>query len=213
MKRRSPLIYLVGGLVILCGCVAASSIFTNRSSSPATNSAPVAASTEVAAEPTAVPTIGATDTPAPTAAPTNTSSPADALTQAAQSVCGANFMDATYNPGAISIVRCKLGDGFSDELIVAGSLMNLADLTTKTMPDPELATLRLVLMGQFKDEYGNLSELPAFAYVMPRALYEKVNWQNILRQDLGKLLQANSDGSDVAVHPAWRENWQAYIAK
>lgn len=201
--------------VIIFGCIGLTALgvianlINGGTASRETAKAPQRAIAEATSQPiAAVPAATFTaSAPEVTSAPASVS---DLIAAAASKACGDRVIKVEHTATQTSI-DCKLGDNLTDNMIVGGATLDLYELTQAIMPYEEVKSLQFRLIGDFKDKYGNESQLPAFGFRVPKALYKKINWKNTLNRDFCKLLADGADGSAAVVHPAWRELWRAWL--
>jgi hypothetical protein len=173
----------------------------------------------VSATPEAVPTATATIQPTaePTLTPIAPETPQQRIERIAKKICGDRLIEAVKQDEAVGpgiyTVRCWASDGFTDRLVVAAALMDIDRMSRAVFEDGEAQTLVLALNGKFVDKYGAEVEAVQFGFTMTRALFDRITWNGISRQMLGRLLSERAEGGDYKVVPLYRDAWDAYIAE
>lgn len=77
---------------------------------------------------------------------------------------------------------------------------------------PEMNLLTVRGRAEFTDKYGNSKMENAIGFTITRDVAEKINWQNILSENIGPLL-ADEKGCSVYVHPALQATWVDYVGR
>jgi hypothetical protein len=153
---------------------------------------------------------GPTDTPEPTSAPEPTQTPEDPLQAIARRQCQDRLRTAQLIDG-VFLVTCKLQENFTQSWMVGGAVDDHINIAKAAFAVPDVRIVTVQIIGDFKDEYGNPSEPPAFTFKMSRQLFAKINWANTFGKDVAQLMDKKRDGSSVGVAPAWRESWRDYL--
>lgn len=153
--------------------------------------------------PAATPVISMQLADGATVMPLATATPVDAILAAAQKECESRFIEV-HRDGNTAVVRCRVRKGARAEASVL-ALGDFRQIARAAMEQTDVAELRMTFIHTVHDAYGNDSDHEAMTMVMPRALAEKLKWDNVYSDDLLSLLATGDSGAKIEVSPTWKQ--------
>jgi hypothetical protein len=114
--------------------------------------------------------------------------------------------------GGVLTVTYKLAE-LDEDSAVFSAMEALFYAPRTVFKNPALQKLSLIGKATFKDKFGALNEGDGIRIFVTRELAEKIQWDNVTRKDVAKLVVAREGGSDVWVHPAFKPAWAARLAE
>lgn len=102
----------------------------------------------------------------------------------------------------ILMVNLKMGDGFSNNAIRRGMLLD-AELILKKLSDNEtfknLTRIKIIHQGDFVDKFGNTTVLNAGMVSIDVSTVMKINWKNFLTMNLADIAET------YYIHPSLKD--------
>lgn len=126
-------------------------------------------------------------------------------TKVAKKVMGDNFISVEYSDTAtdgVVVIKGKLSDNFTNNMIIRGSYMNAEDICEKLvndLKDQGIVEYDFWFVTTLVDAYGNESEDKVLSFDYKTEELEKINWENMYTDKFMEL--ANNEW----IHPALRD--------
>ena len=117
-----------------------------------------------------------------------------------------SFTDLANNLGRAADIRVRIDDNLSGKMAGGKFLMDAGKLIQAVIKDARFKDITFIrIFGEMElvDKYGNVSEEAVTKAIMSRKVAEKINWDNVLLDNLPGLF--TEDGGDFWMHPALKK--------
>jgi len=157
-------------------------------------------------KPSSIPTSAPSATPTP-------GTPEEVLRSIAVQQLTKSLLSSRLDAGGlIAVVEYDLDGSINGDWIVFQGAYNLSKIAPEIFTRIRSAsTLELVGNATFTDVNGKSKRDMAFKMTLHRQSADKIDWNNFLIQNFGRILTQNPNG--LYLHPVLREPWDRFVNK